>query len=123
MNPELASSSPNAAVAAVNWLEASLVGTLATTVAIIAVAWFGMMLLAGHVPSRRGVQIIFGCFIIFGASSIAAGITNALGKGPTEFSSPAPEPPLLVVSPVAPLRPGPVPPYDPYAGAALPPRR
>jgi hypothetical protein len=42
--------------------------------AVIAVASVGFLMLSGRVDWRRGAQTILGCFIVFGASSIAVGL-------------------------------------------------
>ena len=69
-------------VSAVNWLQGTLLGTIATVVAVIAVASVGFLMLTGRINWRYGVTVIVGCFILFGASSIVAGIrsTAALGQ-------------------------------------------
>lgn len=69
-------------VAAANWLQGTLLGTLATVVAVIAVAVVGFMMLTGRVNWRNGAVVILGCFVLFGAASIVAGIqsTAALGR-------------------------------------------
>jgi len=69
-------------VSAVNWLSGTLLGTIATVVAVIAVAAVGFMMLTGRINWRYGVTVILGCFILFGASSIVAGIhsTATLGQ-------------------------------------------
>ena len=69
-------------VSAVNWLQGTLLGTIATVVAVIAVATVGFMMLTGRINWRYGVTVILGCFILFGASSIVAGIhsTATLGQ-------------------------------------------
>lgn len=69
-------------VSAVSWLEGTLLGTIATVAAVIAVATVGFMMLTGRINWRYGVTVILGCFILFGASSIVAGIhsTAALGQ-------------------------------------------
>lgn len=64
-------------VNAVNWLQGTLLGTVATTVAVIAVAAVGFMMLTGRIDWRRGAVVIVGCFIVFGAASIVAGIRAA----------------------------------------------
>jgi type IV secretion system protein VirB2 len=61
-------------VSAVNWLQGTLLGTIATVAAVIAVAAVGFMMLSGRINWRYGVTVILGCFILFGASSIVAGI-------------------------------------------------
>jgi len=64
-------------VAAVNWMQGTLLGTVATTVAVIAVAAVGFMMLTGRMNWRHGAVVILGCFILFGAASIVAGIQAA----------------------------------------------
>lgn len=107
-------------VAAVEWLQHTLLGTIATTVAVIAVAWVGMLMLTGRVNLRHGVTVILGCFLLFGASSIAAGIRSATaGAGePVDYAVQATPPPPP--SPALAGPPAPDPGYDPYAGASVP---
>jgi type IV secretion system protein VirB2 len=67
-------------VSAFNWLQGTLLGTIATTIAVIAVAGVGFMMLTGRINWRHGAVVILGCFIVFGAASIVAGIrASALG--------------------------------------------
>ena len=61
-------------VAALNWVQGTLLGNLATTAAVIAVAVVGYMMLTGRMEWRRGLMVVVGAFIIFGAVSIVAGI-------------------------------------------------
>jgi type IV secretion system protein VirB2 len=58
----------------VGWLQGTLLGTVATVTAVIAVATVGFMMLTGRINWRYGASVILGCFILFGASSIVAGI-------------------------------------------------
>jgi type IV secretory pathway VirB2 component (pilin) len=109
----------SALVAAVQWLQGTLLGTVATTVAVICVATIGLMMLSGRVDLRRGASVVIGCFILFGASGIAAGIGSFAGAGPVPAEAafdadlwvppPLPQPPSAA-------------PADPYAGAAVPTR-
>jgi len=69
-------------VSAVNWLQGTLLGTVATVVAVMAVATVGFMMLTGRINWRYGVTVIVGCFILFGAASIVAGIRTAATIGP-----------------------------------------
>lgn len=64
-------------VGAVNWLQGTLLGTMATTVAVIAIAAVGFMMLTGRLNWRHGAVVILGCFVLFGAASIVAGIRSA----------------------------------------------
>lgn len=68
-------------VSAVRWLEGTLLGTIATTVAVIAVASVGFLMLTGRINWRYGATVILGCFILFGAASIVAGIQSTAGLG------------------------------------------
>lgn len=68
-------------VSAVRWLEGTLLGTVATAVAVIAVACVGMLMLTGRINWRYGVTVIVGCFILFGAASIVGGIQTAASAG------------------------------------------
>lgn len=69
-------------VSAVNWLQGTLLGTIATVAAVVAVAAVGFMMLTGRINWRYGVTVVLGCFILFGAASIVAGIhsTATLGQ-------------------------------------------
>lgn len=64
-------------VSAVQWLQGTLLGTVATVVAVIAVACVGLLMLTGRINWRHGAVVIIGCFILFGAVSIVAGIRSA----------------------------------------------
>jgi type IV secretion system protein VirB2 len=68
-------------VSAVRWLEGTLLGTIATVVAVIAVASVGLLMLTGRINWRYGATVILGCFILFGAASIVAGIQQTAGLG------------------------------------------
>jgi type IV secretory pathway VirB2 component (pilin) len=64
---------------AVNWVQGTLLGNVATTVAVIAVAMVGLMMLSGRLRWKTGATVIAGCFILFGATTIVAGIRSAAG--------------------------------------------
>jgi type IV secretion system protein VirB2 len=68
-------------VAAVRWLEGTLLGTIATVVAVIAVASVGFLMLTGRINWRYGAVVILGCFVLFGAASIVAGIQSTAQLG------------------------------------------
>jgi len=61
-------------VAALGWLQGTLLGNVATAVAVIAVAMVGFMMLTGRMNWRFGATVIVGCFVLFGASAIVTGI-------------------------------------------------
>ena len=106
-----------AIVAAVWWLQATLLGTVATTVAVIAVSSVGLMMLTGRVNLRQGLTVVAGCFILFGASTIVAGIQSSLSGSDLAAAPYAPPP-----SAPPPLPQAPPANSDPYAGAAVPAR-
>ena len=64
-------------VSALMWLQGTLLGNVATAVAVIAVAMVGFMMLTGRMNWRFGATVIIGCFILFGAGTIVAGIQSA----------------------------------------------
>ncbi len=68
-------------VAALGWLQGTLMGNVATAVAVMAVAAVGFMMLTGRMNWRFGATVIIGCFILFGAGSIVSGIQSAATAG------------------------------------------
>ncbi|MCH2486843.1 MAG: TrbC/VirB2 family protein [Erythrobacter sp.] len=64
-------------VAALGWLQGTLLGNVATAIAVMAVAAVGFMMLTGRLNWRFGATVIIGVFILFGAASIVAGIQGA----------------------------------------------
>jgi type IV secretory pathway VirB2 component (pilin) len=63
-------------VAALGWLQGTLLGNVATAIAVIAVAMVGFMMLTGRLNWRFGATVIVGCFVLFGASAIVSGIQS-----------------------------------------------
>lgn len=61
---------------AVNWMHDTLLGTVATVVASVAVAAVGFMMLTGRMNWKYGATVILGVFIIFGASTIVGSIQS-----------------------------------------------
>ncbi|WP_043611228.1 TrbC/VirB2 family protein [Novosphingobium sp. B-7] len=68
-------------VSAVSWLQGTLMGTVATVVAVIAIAAVGFGMLTGRINWRHGAVVVLGCFILFGAASIVGGIRAAATAG------------------------------------------
>lgn len=68
-------------VGALHWLQGTLLGTVATVVAVIAVASVGFLMLTGRMNWRYGATVILGCFILFGAASIVGGIQASANAG------------------------------------------
>ncbi|WP_420606751.1 TrbC/VirB2 family protein [Novosphingopyxis sp.] len=117
MEPSLFDPSRNSAIVeAALWVQRLLLGSLATSIAVIAVAWLGFMMLQGSVSIRRGAQLIAGCFILFGSAAIAQGLSGLAGREGAAFEQLAPISATSVPSsPTTELAP-----YDPYAGASVP---
>ena len=65
-------------VAALAWLQGTLLGNVATAVAVMAVAAVGFMMLTGRMNWRFGATVIIGVFILFGAGAIVSGIQSAV---------------------------------------------
>ncbi|WP_186443246.1 MULTISPECIES: TrbC/VirB2 family protein [unclassified Sphingobium] len=100
---------------ATNWIEQLMLGSPATVAATLAVAIVGFQLFEGRMDWRRGVRTTVGCFLIFGAPVIAAGLLMPVSTSAVSSSHP------IIEAEVAPPPPRAAQPYDPYAGAALPP--
>ncbi len=100
------------------WIQGAALGSAATIVAVVAVATIAILMLSGRLELRRGITVVMGCFILFGASGIAAALTGLAGADAMAVHSPQPVP-----SPSRPLTPTPpASAYDPYAGASVPDR-
>lgn len=66
-------------LAALIWLQGTLLGNLATAAAVIAVAMVGFLMLSGRMNWRFGATVVLGCFILFGSAAIVSGIQGAAG--------------------------------------------
>lgn len=77
MQPDPQGSGP--ILAALMWMQNTLLGNFATTAAVIAVAVVGLMMLTGRINWRFGATVVLGTFILFGAASIVAGIRSVAG--------------------------------------------
>lgn len=64
-------------IAALGWLQGTLMGNVATALAVMAVAAVGIMMLTGRLNWRFGATVILGTFILFGAGAIVSGIQAA----------------------------------------------
>lgn len=100
----------------VAWIQDAALGSAATIVAVVAVAAIGLFMLSGRLELRRGITVVIGCFILFGAGSIAAALTGLVGGDPmstpsSQSAAPPKPPPPFARPPAA---------YDPYAGASVP---
>ena len=68
-------------VSALQWLQGTLLGNVATAIAVMAVAAVGFMMLTGRLNWRMGATVIIGCFVLFGAGAIVTGIQSAAAVG------------------------------------------
>jgi type IV secretory pathway VirB2 component (pilin) len=100
------------------WMQSAALGTASTVVAVIAVAAVGLLMLSGRLELRRGLAVVAGCFILFGASAIAAALTGSGGELKEENRPQPGESNRLRGSLRAPDQPASA--YDPYAGASVP---
>jgi type IV secretion system protein VirB2 len=67
-------------LAALQWIEGTLLGNIATTAAVIAVAIVGLMMLTGRIDWRRGLVVVLGAFIVFGAAAIVEGMRSIVAR-------------------------------------------
>jgi len=113
--------SSSAILAAIYWLEALLQGSVAIAIAVIAVASVGLMMLTGRLELKNVGRVIFGCFLLFGASAVAQGIVGALHgdlSAVPRDAAPSPyHPPDAPALKAAPSN------NNPYAGAAFIPQK
>ena len=78
--------------AAAEWITGSLLGTAATILCVLAVAFVGLMLMSGRLAVRDGLRVVIGCFVLLGAASIAAGLRTVADEADgAARSSPAQE--------------------------------
>lgn len=102
-------------VKAASWTSDLLLGPLATSVCVVAIASIGAVMLSGRIDQKRALTALIACFLIFGASSIANGLLFGIGDAQAPARD---DPPLAVPVPQAKASPD----FDPYAGASPLPR-
>ncbi|NWE54557.1 TrbC/VirB2 family protein, partial [Brevundimonas sp. P7753] len=61
------SAAPNVFLEGTQWVQELLLGPVATSIAVIAVAAIGLLMLSGRMNIRRSATVLVGCFILFGA--------------------------------------------------------
>ncbi len=71
--------SSNPILGAATWVRDLLMGPVATTIAVVAVAMVGFMMLTGRMNWKHGAIVVLGLFILFGAPHIVASIQAAAG--------------------------------------------
>ncbi|MBA3676739.1 MAG: TrbC/VIRB2 family protein [Sphingosinicella sp.] len=99
--PDADAATSGAIPGAVQWLQSTLLGTVAISVAVMAVAAYGLLMMSGRIDWRRGAAIILGCFILFGAPFLASGIVGATDLAQASGMEPLP-PDSIAVSPPPP---------------------
>jgi type IV secretory pathway VirB2 component (pilin) len=106
-----------ALVGAVQWIQGTLLGSVALVVATLAVAGVGFLMLTGRVDIRRGITVILGTFLLLGSPVLATSLQSLAVGGAADGPSPpeALPPPQPMPPPLPPAN------YDPYAGASVPP--
>ncbi|MDN3647273.1 TrbC/VirB2 family protein [Pontixanthobacter aestiaquae] len=99
---------------AVNWITDTMLGSVAISLCVLAVAYVGLMMLTGHLSARVALRVILGCFVLLGAPVLASALMGLISQ---ETAAPQ----AYVASPNTELGPREeLPPadYDPYAGAS-----
>ena len=66
---------------ALSWIQGTLLGSVATAVAVIAVASVGLLMLTGRMNWRFGATVVLGLFVLFGAGAIVGGIRSVATGG------------------------------------------
>jgi type IV secretory pathway VirB2 component (pilin) len=113
--PSLFETSPEPALSsAADWISGALLGSVAVALCVIAIAFVGLMLMAGRLAVRDALRVTVGCFVLLGAPTIAAGLGDAAEE---VTSSVVRVEPVVEAYPTQPPLPQST--YDPYAGASL----
>lgn len=99
---------------AVDWLSATMLGSVATGLCIIAAAVVGLTMLSGRLPLRHGGRVLLGCFILFAAPALATALRDLAREDAPIIAEPE-----VAATPLSPRPPQPSSTYDPYAGASL----
>ena len=105
-----------AIAAAAEWLGHVLLGSVGLSIAVLAIAFVGLGMLTGRIAAQRGMRVVLGCFILFGASAIA---TSIMGLASGSWSGAAEVVPVVQSEMSKPTF-TPPPARDPYAGASVP---
>lgn len=103
----------------VGWVQGVALGSVAMSVAVVAVAAVGLLMLSGRLELRRGVTVVLGCVLLFGAGSIGGVITRPPKVGSQIAARSTPQGSDQALSQSADAQGA----YDPYAGASVPRRR
>jgi type IV secretion system protein VirB2 len=100
---------------AAGWLTGAVSGSVAVILCVLAVAFVGLLLMSGRLALRDAGRVALACFVVLGASTIAAGLRGA-AVAVVPMSHHPETIPVAQLPPPPPLPPAN---YDPYAGASL----
>jgi len=78
-------------VAAADWVTGTLLGSVAVSLCVVAIAFVGLRMMTGHIAVRDGLRVVVACFVLLGSSAIAVGLRSAADQAST--GAPAPQPP------------------------------
>lgn len=106
-----------ALASAVDWIESSLTGSAATSIAVIALALSAIAMLQGRVDIGRLGKVALGAFILFGSPFLASELVRSLSARDPIDTRIANAGPSVSPSPTVPKN---APVNDPYAGASVP---
>lgn len=101
---------------AVGWALSALFGSVAATIAMIAVAALGLAMLNGRIDTGRAGRLLLGCALVFGAPVIGGALVRISSVQPSLV------PEAMAATPIK-LPDGGSAGYDPYAGASVPQNR
>lgn len=102
---------------AVHWIESSLTGSAATSIAVIALALSAIAMLQGRVDIGRLGKVALGSFILFGSPFLANELVRSLSSRDPITAQIANMDPSISPAPKVPTN---APVNDPYAGASVP---
>lgn len=107
----------SALTGAVHWIESSLTGSAATSIAVIALALSAIAMLQGRVDIGRLGKVALGAFILFGSPFLASELVRSLSARDPVSAQISNARPSISPAPTVPKN---APVNDPYAGASVP---
>ena len=118
MTLSIGSGANNSALAnAAHWIESSLTGSAATSIAIIALALSAIAMLQGRIYIGRLGKVALGALILFGSPFLASELIRSLSAREQVSTQIANAGSSVPPSPTIPKN---APVNDPYAGASVP---
>jgi type IV secretory pathway VirB2 component (pilin) len=102
-------------VAASRWLTDLLAGQIATTIAVLAVAFVGFRMLTGRFSVKAALRVVLGCFVLFGSSVLVQGLMLAARDAGTPMVPAAAAPYQTPPRPTPAAPPSSANPFDPYS--------